>query len=224
MIIVFSGVDGSGKTTQIELLKKKLSKEGFHFYYLWSRGGYTKGFELIKRTFRFIFGRKSFPIGNSLKRDKVMSNTLVARLWLMIAMIDLLYLYVLKIRFKSLMGNVVLCDRYIGDTFIDFSINFPRINFEKMWLWRLLLLAHPKPDLGFIFVLPVEKSMIRSKLKNEPFPDSQETLEKRLNAYTESEFFNDDICIKINGSESIDITYRKIKNKTFSFLSMTNAS
>ena len=224
MIIVFSGVDGSGKTTQIELLKKKLSKEGFHFYYLWSRGGYTKGFELIKKAVRFIFGRKLIPSGNSLKRDKVMSNTLVARLWLMIAMIDLLYLYVLKIRFKSLMGNVVLCDRYLGDTFIDFSINFPRVNFEKMLLWRLLLLAHPKPDLGFVFVLPVQKSMIRSKLKNEPFPDSKETLAKRLKIYLESNLFDDGVWVKIDGIESIDSTSRKIKDKTFSFLSKINAS
>lgn len=224
MIIVFSGVDASGKSTQIELLKNKLSENGFNFYYLWSRGGYTNGFELIKKAVRLIFGSKSIPSGKSTKRDKAMSNILVARLWLMIAMIDLFYLYVLKIRFKTLMGNVVLCDRYIGDTFIDFSINFPRINFEKMWLWRLLLITYPKPDIGFIFVLPIEMSMIRSKLKNEPFPDSKETLAKRLKIYLESDLFNDGVWVKIDGIESIDSTSRRIKDKTFTSLSKINAS
>ena len=49
MIIVFSGVDCAGKSTQIELLKKEFLGQGIESQSLWSRGGYTPGFELLKK-------------------------------------------------------------------------------------------------------------------------------------------------------------------------------
>jgi len=58
MIIVFSGVDCAGKSTQIELLKKEFLSQGVTAQSLWSRGGYTPGFELFKKFLRIIFGKK----------------------------------------------------------------------------------------------------------------------------------------------------------------------
>ena len=48
MIIVFSGLDGAGKSTQIEILRKKLMHGGSSSKILWARGGYTPCFELVK--------------------------------------------------------------------------------------------------------------------------------------------------------------------------------
>ncbi|MBI5049488.1 MAG: hypothetical protein HZC11_01085 [Nitrospirae bacterium] len=36
-LIVFTGIDGSGKTTQAELLAKNLRQDGLHVSYVWSR-------------------------------------------------------------------------------------------------------------------------------------------------------------------------------------------
>jgi len=224
VIIVFSGVDGSGKSTQIDILKEQLAKQGHPVYSLWSRGGYTPGFELLKKILRCILGKKSVPSGRNKKRDKAMSNTLIIRLWLMIAILDLLALYVITIRLKSFLGNVVICDRYLGDTFIDFSLNFSNSNFEKMWLWKLLVVIYPKPDVGFLFTLPVKESLGRSKLKNEPFPDSKEVLENRLKVYEASEFFNGNNWVKIDGLEPIDSSARTIEEKAFFKLNRINAS
>ena len=224
MIIVFSGVDGSGKSTQIDILKEQVLQQGHTVYSVWSRGGYTPGFELLKKVLRFILGKKSIPSGRDKKRDKAMSNSLVIRLWLMIAMLDLLVLYVITIRFKSFLGNVVICDRYLGDTFIDFSLNFSNSSFEKMWLWRLLVAIYPKPDIGFLFTLSVEESMGRSKLKNEPFPDSKEVLENRLKLYEASKLFNDKDWVKIDGLDSIDSSAHTIEEKAFFKLNRIHAS
>ena len=49
MLISFSGVDGAGKSTQISLIANLLSNNNIPFTYLWARGGYTPGFETLKR-------------------------------------------------------------------------------------------------------------------------------------------------------------------------------
>ena len=153
-----------------------------------------------------------------------MSNLFIRYLWLVIAMLDLLFLYAIIIRIKSFLGKVVICDRYLGDTFIDFSLNFPNNNFNKMWLWKLLIMAAPKPDISFLFILSVEKSIYRSTLKYEPFPDSKEILQQRLDMYKSSTLFDADNWIKINGVDSIVSSANIIKKKIFSILKITNAA
>ena len=224
MIIVFSGIDCAGKSTQIGIIKNWVIQQGVSASYLWLRGGYTPGFELIKKTFRLVVGKGLVPSGKSDKRDKMISNLLVGRLWLTIAILDMLVTCVIYVRIKSLLGKIVICDRYIGDTFIDFSLNFPNSNFEKMWLWKLLMAISPKPDAGFLFILPVEESMYRSKLKNEPFPDAEEVLRMRLEIYLTSKFFMGQGWSKIDGLESINSIAIHIKDTVFSKIINSNAT
>lgn len=223
MIIVFSGIDCAGKSTQIDLIKKSIFKQGISVKCFWVRGGYTSGFEFLKKIIRFILGKKLAPSGNNTKRDKMISNPLIKRLWLSIAILDLLFTFFL-IRIKSLLGQIIICDRYIGDTFIDFSLNFPNSNFEKNWLWKLLMISAPRPNLGFLFILPVDESIYRSKLKNEPFPDSKEVLRMRLKIYLTSKFFMGQAWSKIDGLESINSISIDIKDKVFSKINNSNAT
>jgi thymidylate kinase len=78
---------------------------------------------------------------------------------------------------------VVICDRYWQDTAIDFKLNFPQEDVQQWWLWKLLVFMTPLPDAAFLLLVPVEESIARSKLKNEPFPDSPEVLRGRLELY-----------------------------------------
>lgn len=224
MIIVFSGVDCAGKSTQIEILKKEFLSQGVTAQSLWSRGGYTPGFELIKKFLRIIIGKKMIPVGRSKEKQKAMSNSFIRYLWLTIAMLDLIFLYAIIIRIKSFLGKVIICDRYLGDTYIDFSLNFPKSNFNKMWLWKLLTATLPKPDFCFLFTLSVENSIYRSNLKNEPFPDSKEVLQQRLDMYKLSALLNDDNWVKINGDDTIVFSADIIKKKIFPMLKANYAS
>ena len=47
-LISISGIDGSGKSTQLDLLKKYYEDLGFKVVYLWSRGGSTSGINKLK--------------------------------------------------------------------------------------------------------------------------------------------------------------------------------
>jgi len=203
MLIAFSGLDGAGKSTQIELLKSYFEQSGKKVKLFWSRGGYTPGMQALKNVMR-MYKSSKIPLdhGNSEQRNKSFSNPNVRKIWLSLAILDLILYYGIYLRFKSLVGVKVICDRYIFDTHIDFKLNFPHEDVEKWLLWKILLFTAPKPKRHFVLTIPVVESIRRSALKDEPFPDSKEVLELRLKDYltfvTEQSF-----AIHIDGTKKI---------------------
>ena len=153
-----------------------------------------------------------------------MQNPIIARTWLFMAILDLIYYYCILIRFKSMMGKVVICDRYLVDTYIDFSLNFINIAFEKMFLWRILMKFHKKPSLSFLFTLEAQESIRRSKIKDEPFPDSKDIINKRLEHYQNLDLKFADNWVVIDGLDNIESSKKIINKKTFELLKNKYAS
>ena len=73
-IIAFSGIDGAGKSTQIERLKQRLESEGQRVITIWFRGGYTPGIEAVKGFARRVLGKKAPPSGKSEQRENAFKN------------------------------------------------------------------------------------------------------------------------------------------------------
>ena len=184
-LITFGGLDGAGKSTQIALLTDYLVKSGRKPVYIWTRGGYTAGLQGLKTLSRRFLQRKLPPSGNSPQRSQAFSKWWVRRLWLSLALLDLLWVYGVQIRWHRYRGRLVLCDRYLWDTAIDFRLNFPQEKLDHYWLWRLLERISPQPDASFLMLLSVEESRRRSEMKGEPFPDPPEVLRQRLACYQE---------------------------------------
>ncbi|MBU4231031.1 MAG: hypothetical protein L6277_09600 [Desulfobacterales bacterium] len=182
-LITFGGLDGAGKSTQIALLTDYLVKSGRKPVYIWTRGGYTSVLQGLKTLSRRFLHRRFPPSGNSPQRSYAFSKWWVRRLWLSLALLDLLWVYGVQIRWHRYRGRLVLCDRYLWDTAIDFRLNFPQEKLDHYWLWRLLGRISPRPDAAFLMLLTVEESVRRSEIKGEPFPDSAEVLRQRLAYY-----------------------------------------
>ena len=191
---------------------------------MWSRGGYTPGFEYVKKILRIVLGKKIPSSAQRDKRDQVISYPIISKIWLIIAMVDLVLYYGIFIRFKLLLGEIFICDRYLGDTYLDFSLNFKHVDLDKMLIWKFLILITPKPNKSFVILIPVNESIQRSKLKKEPFPDSKKVLEDRLIFYKESSFFKGASCQLIDGMESLESINRLIEFQVFNELNKTNAS
>lgn len=179
-MISFSGIDCSGKSTQIELLEELLKKKNISYQVIWSRGGYTPGIEFVKRVIRK--GKKSTKEERIANSEQVNSNTKKRRMLFIASLIDLWFYYSIVLRVKGI-KKLILCDRYIWDTYIDFKMKYPEYHFEKGFWWNLTLKTMVKPSPSFCFFIPAEESMRRSNLKDEPFPEPIEVRKKRINWY-----------------------------------------
>lgn len=183
MMIVFSGTDGAGKSTQIGLLEASLHSKGISTRRIWARGGYTPLFSVLKSAIRVVRPSALPRPGGSAERSKRFGSSRLRRTWIVFAIIDLMLYYSIWLRLCRMLAGAVICDRYIDDTLLDFQRNFSQESVESWGLWRLLVWSAPKPSQRFLLLVPPEESARRGKLKNEPFPDSPETLAWRYERY-----------------------------------------
>lgn len=210
MIISFSGIDSCGKSTQIRLIEKYFDKKNIRYKNIWSRGGYTNWFEFIKRVARKLSFNKLPPSGVNEKRTKMFENSRFQKVWLCIALLDLIRLYTITFRLNCLLGNNIIYDRYLWDTYIDFKIAFSDINLEKHILWKTLCKLAAKPDVSIIITISPEESWKRSVLKEEPFSETLERRREREALYKRLIKDNKWMWV-INGEDSIDSIWQKIK-------------
>jgi len=172
-MISFGGIDCSGKSTQIDIIRKYYEDKGIRVRVIWSRGGYTSWVEGIKTLIR-----KDKGLSEAEKAEyitKFNGNHRYAKLLLWASIIDLIRYYGIVFRWIEMTGTVILCDRYIWDTYIDFSLKYKDIEFEKWLCWKIMLKLIKKPDKSIIFTIPIEESMRRSveksDLHSEPYAE-----------------------------------------------------
>lgn len=220
MLITFSGLDGAGKSTQIQRLEQWCERNNKKVVCLWARGGYTPGFEWLKKMLRLFLGRRLPPPGTSAVRLEKLARPRVARIWLGLAMVDLMLYWGIYLRYQRLRGRAVICDRYLDDTRLDFRRNFPAILFERSVLWRLLTWITPRPDASFLLWVQVAESLRRSREKGEPFPDDEPTLAWRLAAYMDETLFPDSRYMRLDCSLSVDTVAAKIVARVASLSTM----
>jgi dTMP kinase len=134
-LIVVEGIDGSGKSTQLSLLRKWLEAKGYNIFFTeWNSS------ELVKETTRR--GKKTkilTPLTFSLLHTTDFANRLYHQI-----------LPPLKA------GMIVLADRYMYTAFARDAVR----GISPGWVRRLYSFA-VKPDLAFYFRVPIEVSLSR---------------------------------------------------------------
>ena len=138
-----------------------------------------QGQSLLKTFYEKWAGKKLPSSGHSIQRTEMLKKTWIQRLWLVLAILDLIRIYGFCVRWWLFQGKSVLCDRYLWDTLIDFKIMFPNINIEKWFLWKCLVWCTPIPTNAFLLMIPLELSKERCLKKYDPFPDASEIKELR---------------------------------------------
>ena len=212
MLISFSGIDSAGKSTQILKVVEYFKSRGRKTKVIWSRGGYTPLFNIFKSILRKITDNALPRPGDSIHRNKTFKKKWVQVIWFNIALLDMILFYALYFRLLKMWGFIVIADRYLWDTFIDFELKFQKDSFEKNILWKTLVFLSTRPDPSIILIIPIEESMRRSKLKKEPFSENLIQRKKRLGLYK-------DLIEKskwdyiIDGMKPIDEVWLNIRNK-----------
>ena len=118
LLICLSGIESSGKSTQLERLMEFANAQGLRPFYIWTRPGYTRNLEACKRFIHNLkkAGRSSGKdeatrpesLGSSApeprqrdypRRAKSFDTAFGRRVWLTLSLIDLIIIYGVQIRY-----------------------------------------------------------------------------------------------------------------------------
>jgi len=166
MLIVVSGMDGAGKTTQVELLGQAFDACAIRSQSVWSRGGSSAFTDACLRVARRFWGRGgssgAHDEGRGASQDafdvrRAMLRNPIARWgWSAVVVVDLLVRYWRQVAWPLLRGNVVIADRYVADAEAELTAYLCLEKGRRSWAGRLLSAMSPRPVMTFVLDLPAE--------------------------------------------------------------------
>jgi len=172
VFICFTGIDGSGKTSHAISIVSFLIQNYVKCKYVWTRWIpitlkpviiLTK-ILLFKRSTAHALARSNedYIEYRSAKRRYLKKS--LARIWQNMVLFDYLLQVLIKIRIPLLFGKVVVCDRYLYDTLVDFAVDSScsKGKFKNMLKMRVVSLF-PKPDVLFLLDVPEEVALKRKR-------------------------------------------------------------
>ncbi|MFH1971882.1 MAG: hypothetical protein ABIJ18_00205 [archaeon] len=205
-LIGLTGLDGSGKTTQVHKLAEKLPK----YKIVWAR---YKPFLLaipIKFFNKSTLKNKKVTdeVYNKFTKRKrnIFKNKFYRKLYFTLSFIDYYSQIFFKVNLPIFFGKNIILDRYFYDYFIDLSLNFGLADEEIKQLFKKpFLKLFKKPRIMFLLDIAPKESLQREDDPNVP---NINYLEERRNKYL--------LIAKINninildGKDSIEKVNEKI--------------
>ncbi len=160
-LICFTGIDGSGKTTLSKYLVEEMSKQRIKTKYLWWLEAENS---IFRKFLRFIGHRgKNREKQNYNGAKKIVKFPIIGAAYQYFVLLDYLRQTIFKVSLPLIFGEVIVCDRYIYDTIIAFSIEFDYS--EEKFQRMLKIFGHlvPKPDILFLIDVPTNVALQRKK-------------------------------------------------------------
>jgi thymidylate kinase len=154
-LISFSGIDGSGKTTQVKLLANQLKQNGVETLKMWSRWRPLLSLPLLQvlgRTGQVQVHKADFLSIVEFRNPK---NEAIASLWCFATQLENLLKTSLKVFLPLTLGRTIICDRYALDMLVD-GISDLHDSPSKVRLGFKLLELLPRPDQAFLIDIDAE--------------------------------------------------------------------
>jgi thymidylate kinase len=165
-LIVLSGLDGSGKSTQTALLAERLGAEGIPAAVVWNRWKPILSAGVIRAARRYLRAQAGLREGDyrgftDAKRRSMRSGW-KRGLWQLMVWGEYAAQVHARLFLRRRRGLAVLCDRYVYDTLVDVAINFslPANRLAELMDHPLLGLF-PKPGLVLFIDIDPETGAAR---------------------------------------------------------------
>ena len=150
-MVHFFGPDGSGKSTHVELLVKRIAKQNPNVRKCWLRSPHTFAFLLWRLFVRIGFYRAVCnPLGIEIKLPAVDRSRSLRVFWAVAEFFSVLPL-IMRIDLAIKRGRKFVAERYILDTVTTVAFFVDDVDFLRSRIARLLFLFIPK-DTVFIFL------------------------------------------------------------------------
>lgn len=127
-ILVLSGLDGTGKSTQARILSERLSEMGIDVATVWNRWKPLLSAPVIRVARRRLSSVKDAPTSDyssftRAKKEK-MRNPFKRALWQIMVWGEYAIEVGIRLLRAGFPGKGIICDRYVYDTMVDMAINF----------------------------------------------------------------------------------------------------
>jgi thymidylate kinase len=168
MLVSLSGLDGVGKTTNAEALANALAVSEIACRLVWSRRGCSGLYRLVSRLGKPLLRRaESLPLGGGSVDPQGVTHggphvTAWRFLWACFNALDLLLVYLLRVRVPLVTGKVVICDRYAYDGAVELRQRLPPSDRLSDLPVRLLVALSPKPRAAYLLDVPAPLAVQRS--------------------------------------------------------------
>lgn len=203
------GIDGSGKSTLATNLYHFLLKCNIKCKYLWWLKAENS---ILRQSIRFLSNtirgsKKELNAYNPLDHNSIKHNSSFMTLYQYVVLLDYIRQLMVTVWLPLKLGKIVICDRYIYDTIIAFSLEFNYSQEKYQRLFKFFSFLSPKPDLFFFVDVP--ENVAFSRKDDIPSP---EYLSKPRSIYFQlSEIMN---AKKIDGTMNLDILNEIVSNET----------
>jgi len=156
LIITFTGIDGSGKSTISKALVEKMKTKNIDAIYLW---WFEAENSLFRRILRNFSGPKKEK--NAVKTKKLPESSVIKTLYQCMVLLDYQRQTIFKVWLPSHLGKTIVCDRYIYDIVVSYAMEFGYSKEKAKEMLSFLKSISPAPDIEFYVDIPPQIALSR---------------------------------------------------------------